>query len=440
MSNTLIKRNSPVLEVIHDAVCTGCSCLCDDIDLTIQDNQITAAAHACHLGEDWFLNRPADDRPICTIESRPCKLEAGLERAAQILSQSRHPLIYGLEGATCEAQRAAVAIADRIGGVVDTTTSIRQGPTGASFQGVAEVTCSLGEIANRADLVIYWGTDPEESHPRHLSRYSLLPEGMFVPGGRQDRTAVLVDVRPTKTAAEVDHVYQIRPHSDFEALWVLRALALGIELDAEQVHQETGIELPRWQQLMDRMKAARYGVILFGTGLSMTHGRHLNADALFALVRDMNAWTRFVGRAMGGPGNAAGADNVLTWQTGYPFGVNLSRGYPRFNPGEYTATEMLSRGEPDAALIVASDPLSHLSASAAGRLSKIPLIVIDARETDTSRRATVSFRTSAYGIHDGGTVYRMDNIPLSLRPALSSPRPSALKILTAIDQRLPPRD
>ena len=41
-----------------------------------------------------------------------------------------------------------------------------------------------------------------------------------------------------------------------------------------------------------------------------------------------------------------GADNVLTWQTGYPFAVSLARGYPRFGPGEYTATDVLGRGRP----------------------------------------------------------------------------------------------
>ncbi len=32
-------------------------------------------------------------------------------------------------------------------------------------------------------------------------------------------------------------------------------------------------------------------------------------------------------------GDVTGADSVLCWQTGYPFSVNLGRGYPRYNPG-----------------------------------------------------------------------------------------------------------
>ena len=76
----------------------------------------------------------------------------------------------------------------------------------------------------------------------------------------------------------------------------------------------------------------------------------------------MNAHARFVCMSMGGPGNAAGAENVLTWQTGYPFAVSLGRGYPRFGPRDYTAADVLERGECDAALIVADDPKSAFDA------------------------------------------------------------------------------
>ncbi len=77
-----------------------------------------------------------------------------------------------------------------------------------------------------------------------------------------------------------------------------------------------------------------------------------------------------------GQGNATGAENVLTWQSGYPFAVNLARGYPRFGPGEYTAMDVLGRAECDAALIVAGDPMSLLAPAAREHLTRIPTIVL----------------------------------------------------------------
>jgi formylmethanofuran dehydrogenase subunit B len=422
--------------LIKDATCTFCGCVCDDIDITVVDNHIVKAERACVLGKSWFLNHHLDDRASCFIEGKPAPVADGVERAARILTEARYPIVYGLSDTTSEAQRVAVGIADRIGGTLDTTTSVCHGPSGMAFQGVGEVTCSLGEIANRGDLIIFWGGNPAESHPRHFTKYSLMPKGLFVPNGRKDRTAVGIDVRHTKTAKAMDLFFQIKPRRDFEALWTLRALAKGLALDPAQVKEDTGIDLARWEDLMKRMKAAKFGVILFGMGLTMTRGKHLNSEALLSLARDMNAFTRFVVKPMRGHGNVTGADNVVSWSTGYPFGVNLSRGYPRFNPGEYTTSDTLARGEADAALIIASDPMANFSQAARERLGSIPYIALDPKDTPTTRAAAVTFTTATYGINVPGTVYRMDDVPIYLRPAFPSNHPSDFDVLSAISRRV----
>jgi formylmethanofuran dehydrogenase subunit B len=422
--------------VIEDVACTFCGCVCDDISLTVEGHQIVEAKRACVLGKAWFQGHGIEDRPACLVEGQPAPLESGYDRAAAILSNARYPIIYGLSDSTCEAQRVAVGIGDWIGANVDTTTSVCHGPSGMAFQGVGEVTCTLGEVSNRADLVIFWGCNPAESHPRHFTKYSLMPRGLFVPNGRKDRTCVVIDVRKTKSAKAADLFLQIPPRKDFEALWTLRALAADIPLEAAVVERDTGISLARWQDLMTRMKAARFGVVFFGMGLTMTRGKHCNSEALLALTRDMNAYTRFVVKPNRGHGNVTGADNVVAWRTGYPFGVNHARGYPRFNPGEYTTIDTLSRGEADAALIIAADPMTNFPQPARTHLASIPYVALDPQETPTSRAATVAFAVATYGINTGGTVYRMDDVPIPLRPAFPSPFPSDLTVLQNIERRI----
>ncbi len=428
--------NDQTLKVVTDATCTFCGCVCDDIDLKVDGHKIVDAKRACVLGTSWFLNHEIEDRPSCLIDQKPASVEDGIERAAQILANAKYPLVYGLSDTTSESQRVAVAIGDWIGGNVDTTTSVCHGPSGMAFQGVGEVTCSLGEVKNRADMVIFWGSNPAESHPRHFTKYSLMPKGMFVPNGRKDRTCVIVDVRKTKSAKAADIFIQIKPRKDFEALWTLRALAQGVELDPEEVERETGQPLSLWQDLMDRMKAAKFGVIFFGMGLTMTRGKHANSEALLALARDMNKYTRFTCKPNRGHGNVTGADNVVSWRTGYPFGVNLGRGYPRFNPGEYTAADVLARREADAAMIIASDPMANFSQPAREHLASIPFIAFDPKETPTTRAAAVAFTVATYGINVAGTVYRMDDVPIPLRPAFDSPHPSDYEILKGIERRV----
>ena len=424
------------LKVVKDATCTFCGCVCDDIDLTVDGHKIVEAKRACVLGTAWFLNHEVDHRPACLIKGQPASVADGVELASQILANAKYPLVYGLSDTTVESQRVAVAIADWIGGNVDTTTSVCHGPSGMAFQGVGEVTCSLGEVRNRADLVMFWGSNPAESHPRHFTKYSLMPKGMFVPNGRKDRTCVIVDVRKTKSTKAADIFIQIKPRRDFEGLWTLRALAQELELDPQQVEVDTGVPLATWQDLMTRMKRAKFGVIFFGMGLTMTRGKHANSEALLALTRDMNRHTRFTCKPNRGHGNVTGADNVVSWRTGYPFGVNLGRGYPRFNPGEYTAADVLARGEADAAMIIASDPMANFSQPAREHLASIPYVAFDPKETPTTRCATVAFNVATYGINVPGTVYRMDDVPIPLRPAFDSPNPSDLEILQAMERRV----
>lgn len=430
-----LAATAPSLKIVTDATCTFCGCVCDDMELTVENNRITKAKNACVLGKAWFFNHHIEEGPIATIEGQPATFEEAVERAAEILVGATFPITYGLSDTTCEAQRAAVAITDWIGGTVDTTTSVCHGPSGMAFQGVGEVTCSLGEVKNRADFLLFWGGNPAESHPRHFTRYSLMPKGEFLPNGRKDRTAVLIDVRKTKSAKAADIFLQIKPRSDFELAWAMRAIAKGVAVDPS-IEQTTGIKLSVLEDVVAKMKACKFGVILFGMGLTMTRGKHINSEAVLSLARDMNRYTRFTAKPMRGHGNVTGADNVVTWSTGYPFGVNLNRGYPRFNPGEFTTSDTLARGEADAALIIASDPMSNFSQPARDHMRKIPVICLDPKMSDTARIATVHFTTATYGINTTGTVYRMDDIPIPLRPAFESPFPSDEKVLRAIEKRV----
>jgi formylmethanofuran dehydrogenase subunit B len=157
---------------------------------------------------------------------------------------------------------------------------------------------------------------------------------------------------------------------------------------------------------------------------------------LLALATDLNEYTHFVAKPVRGHGNVTGADNVLGWQTGFPFAVNFSRGYPRFNPGEFTTVDLLVRGEADAALIIASDPAANFPRPAIEHLRRIPVIALDPKPTLTTDLARVAFTTATYGINTGGTVYRMDDVPITLRPAFPSPYPSDEEVLRAIKERV----
>lgn len=416
-----------------DVACTVCGCVCDDLKITVQDGRIVAAHGACPLSEPWLLAQRAQAGEAAFIEGRAVPLPSAVERAAQILREARLPLIYGLSRSSTEGQRAACRLADRLGAVIDTTASLCHAPSILALQQVGESTCSLGEVRHRCDLVIYWGSNPVVSHPRHLERYSVDAPGMFV-GNRQSRTLVVVDVRRTETAERADLFIQVPPGSDFDLLWALRTLVNGHSMPADWsmpgVNRETIVDLAQ------RMMGCRSGAAFFGLGLTQRGVGHANVRALLELVSDLNRVTRFYARRMRIYGDVAGADSVLCWQTGFPFSVSLSRGYPRYNPGEYSAADLLRRREVDACVLVGAESWPVLPAEAQAHLQAIPTILLDNTSLPLPWQPTVSFTTPAYGVHRAGTAYRMDEVPIPLRAVLPSTLPSDGEILRLILERL----
>ena len=113
------------LNVVQHATCTFCGCVCDDIELHADGERIVKAKNACSLGEAHFRYHTAEHHyPDALIDGKEATVEEAVEVAADILYNANMPLVYGLSNVTCEASRGAVALAEMIGGVVDSHTSL----------------------------------------------------------------------------------------------------------------------------------------------------------------------------------------------------------------------------------------------------------------------------------------------------------------------------
>ena len=381
---------------ITDVICPFCGCLCDDIELIIEDRKILKARRGCAISRDLFLNHDNNlAEPM--IDGNVVTVNEAVEEASAILSRSINPLIYGLSSTTNEAVHKAIELAELLGGN------------------------------------IFWGCNPAEAHPRHFVRYSTESKGQFIPNGRKNRSIVVVDIRRTRTAKTTDIFLQISPNRDYACLQVLRAIIKNEIPDCQEV---AGIPVGDLVDLAERMKGCKFGVLFFGLGLTMTVGKYLTVAAALALVRDLNKFTKFSVMPMRGHFNVTGADSVLTWESGFPYAVNFSRGYPRYGPGEFSSVDLLARREVDAALIVASDPRANFPSQAARVLTEIPMVAIDPHRSKTTEAAKVVIPTAAAGISAEGTAYRMDGIPIRLRKVVDSQYPSDEDVLGMILERI----
>jgi formylmethanofuran dehydrogenase subunit B len=393
------------------ATCAGCGCGCDDIEVAVAAGALEGATGTCALGDEWFAERTADAPPLARADGREVDFAEAVEESAAILRDARLPLVCGLGQTDIETQRAAVALAEAIGAVIDPAEG-----GGAASQAFGLSTATFGEVRDRAELVVVWLADPVASNPRLLPRLRL---------DRAD--LVVVDAQRTATAAEAGEFIELPPELEFEALWAMRALVREVPLDRDLAAR---LPLDALEQLAARLRACEYGALLHGPA------EYALALARLAFVRDLARVAHIVALPLRRDGNSRGAEDVLAWQTGYPAAVSFARGHPRARPGEFSTVGLLERGETDAALIVGFDALDRLPSPAADHLRRIPTIVVDPRATETAAAARIAFATAAAGVQRDGTVHRMDGVPLTLHAPLPSERPGDGEVLAAIEARI----
>jgi len=426
-----------VEKTIRDVVCTFCGCCCDNLEVKIKDERIVSSRNGCALSMSKFLNYDRERLSASMQreegEFEEIKFEDAVDRTASILANAKYPILYGWSLTSCEAIEIGVELAELVGGVIDNTTTTCHGPSILGVHDIGESTCTLGEVRHRADLIVYWGCNPVHAHPQHMSRYSVQSKGRFRKG-RKDRKLIVVDVRKTDTAKQADYFVQVAPNQDYELLCALRTAVKGDEIEQNSV---AGVPVETVEEIADQMINCEFGIVFFGLGLTMTVGKSRNIDAALSLVKELNDRTKFLIMPMRGHFNVTGANQVTAWQTGYPFAVDFSKGYPRYNPGDTSAVDILTRGECDAALVVASDPVSNFPVAASRYLSRVPLVTIDPHITPTTLASDIVIPSSFVGIETAGTVYRMDGVPLLTRKLVEPPRAvkSDEEILNAILRR-----
>ena len=406
---------------VEDAVCSFCGCLCDDLTVKVENGVIARVEKACSIGRAKLENhwRGRLLKPYVRQDGvmKPVSLEEALEKAAEILTNSNYPLLYGWSNTTVQAMRVGYELAELLGGVIDNTTSVCHGPTILGVMNVGTVRATLGQLRNQADLLVYWGCNPLEAHQRQYERYGATSKGFKIKS-RSDRKVVVVDVRETLTARTADLHLRVQPGGDYNLITALRMAIRDYEIERDQV---AGVPVEEIYKLADVMRSCRFGVLYFGVGATMTTGKELLIEALVRLVQDLNEWTKFALQPLRGHYNVSGACQTSLWTTGYAFGVDYMRGYPRHNASITTAVELLANRDVDAALIIASDPVAHFPAEAVRGLLEIPVIAIDSKVSLTVASSTVAIPSALSGVEVEGTAYRMDGVALHLKKIVQPP-------------------
>ncbi len=400
--------------------CTGCALLCEDIEAIVENSRIKETRNTCRRGAARMkgcMNRLAP-----SVNQRQTDIESSIKKAVEILRNASSPMLFGWSNSTCEAQLKGIRLAKKIGAVIDDTSSFCQGVLIEKILQKKFRTCSLEDIRNKADVLVYWGSDAQDSEPRHLSRFSYFPRGEFRQRGyEEDRIAIAIDVRESNTAKICKgHFYRIQLKGDREFILALMDALSG------KVPQ---YDAKRMLELASILKKAEFGAIFVGIGLTYSI-----KDDFDILVKLADMLPNFNIMPMVGHYNMRGFNEVLFKETGFVNRVKFNG--KAIRDDRYSIVEALRDKSIDALLVIGSDPLSSLPRSVIPHLATIPIICIDPCVTLTSKIASVTIPCAVSGVESSGSAVRMDGKVVELKKILETDYPSDEEILTRFMEEL----
>jgi len=169
------------------------------------------------------------------------------------------------------------------------------------------------------------------------------------------------------------------------------------------------------------IRDSNFGAVYVGLGVGSSYGKHRNVEAALNLIKELNNHTKFTIGALRGHCNVAGFNQIASYMYGYPFGLDFARGYPRYNPGEYTMVDVLRNRDVDAAFVMCADLVCHTPADCASYLTEIPMVCLDIAPCPTTVASDVVLPGVIDAMESAGTFYRLDNVPIYFEPFTDSP-------------------
>lgn len=418
--------------VNHENVtCPFCGLTCDDLSVSSEDGVLTVLANGCERSRVGFGDDPAALASVrAQVDGIACDFETAYDSAAGVLGGARRPLFAGL-GTDVAGMRQIMSLADRLGGVVDHRYGDALLRNTRVLQDYGWMTTTLGEVRNRADLIVVLGAGTLARAPRFLERmvnnrqslFRTTPPSLIVLGGEQ----------PPPPSEELDATrYQFIPAPLTALADVLSVLRCKLAQRPWQPRRVAGLEPARLDELLAQMRRASYGVIVWSAGEFDFPNAELTIQTLTELVKELNRDQRFAALHIGAGDGDTTAYQVCTWQTGYPLRCDFATGHPVYDPQHLATARLLQTNEADALLWV-----SAFERDSAVPAATLPTVVLGRPGLRAPDDCKVFIPVATPGLDHDGVIFRCDaTVALPLRRLRSVQLPSAAEALHAIAARL----
>ncbi|MCZ6802619.1 MAG: formylmethanofuran dehydrogenase subunit B [Proteobacteria bacterium] len=415
--------------ISRDVTCPFCGILCDDLVIRNQDEKLKILENACPRAVTAFEKEVPVNAP--KIKGKKVSLDKAIDACCRILKESHNPLIAGL-GTDAGGMRQAMHLADKTGAVLDHMHGNGLIRNTLVLQDLGWIMTTLAEIKNRADLIIFTGTDAT-NYPRFFERTIWNKQSLFKLRNDKRQIVYIGDGLNTKAGINPNGkrptVLNCKTEQIGEIISSLHALVTGAAIDVKEI---AGIKIKTLDALAEKMKSAKYGVIIWSPGeLDIPHAE-LTIQNFCEIVKYLTRITRFAGFSLAGNDGATTASNVCTWQSGYPLRVNFNKGFPDYDAHRYSTRNVLKNKEVDSLLWISS-----FSSDINSPRASIPTVVLGTPDTKLNFKPDVFIPVATPGVDHSGQLFRTDSvIALPLKQLRQSSYPSVASILKQVVARI----
>lgn len=403
----------------------------DDLSIQVDGIHLKVTANGCAVNTPAFEQAIGDTSP--RISGQAVSLETAVAKAAELLRDTQQPVIGGC-ATDVNGMRALLALADKSGAVVDTVNFNIARRNLLAMQDSGWMTTTLAELKNRCDLLLIVGTVPEGFAPRFFEKYLWCEEAMFL-DDTSAREVIYLGKTPCGDASTSPKNQKagVLPCADADLPDVVAVLSALVKKQPVQAQNVGGIAVADLQAIADKLRTAKYSVILWGAGTLAYDHAELTVQTICNIVKDINLQdTRCSGFPLGGKEGDQTANQVCGWTTGYPARVNFAKGYPVYDPFLFDTPTMVNNGEADALLWVQA-----FNSGSVPPQSDIPTIVVGRSGMTFDKEPDVFIPVGTPGIDHPGHAYRLDNVvAIRLKKLRDSGLPSTADVLHAIEQAL----
>jgi formylmethanofuran dehydrogenase subunit B len=311
-------------------------------------------------------------------------LDSTLERAAELLARARLPVIGGLF-TDIDGASAALALAEKLGGVVDHAASEGLSRAARVMRETGVAPASFGEVRNRADTIVVIGEGPLARDPELLDK--LFPGKPGLPRrGTNKRELILLGAGKAKAPKGVPVTALDGKASLPELVALLAAAVREGRFDLRDKTLAAKIE-----KAGARLRDSAFAVFVYDPAEVEEPVLHTVLEA----VRILAKTTRAATMAIAAPGNGEGANLCSTWTCALPVRTSFAREVPENNMWAYETERLLKSGEADALVWI-----DALDGEGADRPKGAPAIVLSSRPTRAARGDIVIEVGAAGADHD----------------------------------------